>query len=237
MRRKHGELSVAQLLLLFLMSGTASAVVVWGWLLYQRKHDPAVSSPTAVAAVPLSPPKPVVSVPKTRMWLREGTPEPSSRERRAPSRGKRTRSARDLTRKERRRVSKAVRLYYKLKDRPRFKRSKVVREWKRDFLIYPDLRAINARYQRDRDAVRFVAATVRSPNFKKMLRKYIGTPDVQAFMRIMSGSKTVSAASPAFTKDAKVASLLETLTVSTLSGMPGGSQLLKRRRRRAGRGR
>ena len=97
--------------------------------------------------------------------------------------------------------SQAEQVYFNLLHEPRFGDSKVIQSWITEFLSYPDLAAINHRYHQQGDPLRFLSDTTRSENFQKMLDKYIGTPDVQAFMAAMAGSPTVAASANQYLAD------------------------------------
>lgn len=110
-------------------------------------------------------------------------------------------------------LKKAEGVYYLLKNSPRFKDSRTLREWKREFLSHPDLAAIDARYRKDANARRFIRDMVRSPDFKRMLARYAPRPDLQAFLKEMAGKEAVTAAASLFSDDGEVMGVCRSLRI------------------------
>lgn len=114
-------------------------------------------------------------------------------------------------------VTKALRVYYGLKKSPRFRGSRAIAEWQKEFLSYPDLKAINDEYQKDRDPLRFLAHMARSPNFQGMALKYLSHPDLRQFLAAMAGSEEVGGAAGVFLKEPAILSSVKGL------GLLGGA--------------
>ncbi|HVE13875.1 MAG TPA: hypothetical protein VNI01_10810 [Elusimicrobiota bacterium] len=111
-------------------------------------------------------------------------------------------------------VQAAGREYFKLKKNPSFKDSATIQAWIREFRNYPDLRALDDRYNKDKDGVKFLVYMIRSDNFKAMLDKYFQTPDVQSFMKTMSASPVVIAAAKSFMEDFNVPAAIRRYAVA-----------------------
>ena len=185
-------------------------LVVWGWHLREQKKAAEYGSsglnfaaaPAAPAARPAPrretpPPPPPSSGAPLSVVPEEGAPPPPKAA--AP----RTDPL----------LKKAEEVYYAVKNSPRFRNSKVISEWKRDFLASRDLAAIEARYRKDRDARRFISEMVRSPDFKKMLGKYAPRPDLQAFLKEMAGKEAVTSAAGLFSEDGAVMGIFKSLRI------------------------
>lgn len=125
-------------------------------------------------------------------------------------------------------VTKAKRFYYNLKNNPRFRNSKALRRWNREFLSHKDLRKINAKYQKDRDAAAFVTAVLQSPNFMNLAAKYLFEPDIQAFAGQMMGAKEVTASIEASGNEALVKQSLAQLRLLKEKGAPQSGQIPRR---------
>ncbi len=187
-------------------------LVVWGWYLREQKKAAEYGSGGLnLAAAPAAPaPRPAprretpVPLPAPSSGAlfsvvpEEGPPPPpkAAAPRTDPS------------------LKKAEEIYYAVKNSPRFRNSKVIQEWKRDFLASRDLAAIEARYRKDRNARRFISEMVRSPDFKKMLGKYAPRPDLQAFLKEMAGKEAVTSAAGLFSEDGAVMGIFKSLRLS-----------------------
>lgn len=55
-------------------------------------------------------------------------------------------------------------------------------QYGKDWISYPDLRALRDQYGRDRDPIKFAYGMVKSDNFGKLLKKYSSDPGVRAFL-------------------------------------------------------
>lgn len=117
----------------------------------------------------------------------------------------------DTSAGERRKVKKAKSTFYDLKKDPRFKNSKALQDWKKEFLGHKDLRKINAAYQKDRDAIKFMVKMVGSPNFRGMFGKYMLREDMRDFIQTMAKSAAVNAAADTFLADANMGALAKHL--------------------------
>jgi hypothetical protein len=151
-----------------------------------------------------------------------------------PPRTDSARSMRDVSAAERRKVKRAKGFYYALKRDARFRNSKVLTDWKKEFLSHSDLRKINAEYQKDRDAIKFMVKMVGSSNFRGMFGKYMLKEEMRGFVKEMAGSAVVKAAADTFLADANMGALAKHLgfaknkmegkspnSVSALEGLRG----------------
>lgn len=98
-------------------------------------------------------------------------------------------------------MKRAEKLYYKLVNHRRFKESKSIKRFRKEYLNDPHLRRINERYQRDADAVRFMVDSVKSPNFLKLVAKHVNEPDISAFVKTMMRSPNVIKVSQRVSKE------------------------------------
>ncbi|MBI5244947.1 MAG: hypothetical protein HY922_14870 [Elusimicrobia bacterium] len=178
-----------------------------------RTYVPPVSSPAQAPAAPAAAPEPSPSGALSSVVLEKvdkntaaARPEPSAKQ------GEKTW------------LKKAEDLYYQMKKSRRFKNSKALRNWKKEFLSHPDLAAIDARYQRDRDAGRYIKEMVRSPSFRGMLGKYLVSPDMQAFIKELAMKPAVMAAGPGVLEDKTV---MDTVMALKIPGLPPVSRLLE----------
>lgn len=203
-------------------------LLVWGWYIYQSRkpqysgagldfsRPPTPSETPAPRALPTQAdpskdwditknivqdeegfdPSPSASVPGTPGAAgRPSAPRPAGAPGSIPSPSGQCRP------QTREKVSRAASVFFALKKDPRFRDSKVIREWKRDFLTYPDLRAVNDQYRKDKDPIRFLVGMFRSPNFVAMVKKYAATPDAQDFLKAMASSEVVVGSAKDFFKD------------------------------------
>jgi len=120
-------------------------------------------------------------------------------------------------------MDKAQDAYYQLKKSQRFRNSRVILDWKREFLSHGDLAAIDARYRRDGDAARFLKDMVRSASFRQMLGRYIGMPDMQAFIKELAEKPAVMAAGSGVLDDRAV---MDTVKSIQVPGLPPVSRLM-----------
>ncbi len=112
----------------------------------------------------------------------------------------------------------AVNYFFQLKNSERFKNSKVVQAWKRDFLSYPDLKKLNDDWRKNHDPLSFMVGMVKSPNFQTMAGKYLGTPDMQAFVKNMATAPAVINSAGTFMADDSIKGAVGTLKLG-----PGGA--------------
>lgn len=107
-----------------------------------------------------------------------------------------------------------------------------IKQFGKDWVAAPDLRALRDQYWRDRDPIKFAYGMVKSDNFGKLLKKYAADPGVKAFL--MEGVKQapadlLSAAGQVFQNDYVAKDLVKTvaknmgLPASLVSFMDGGS--------------
>ena len=125
----------------------------------------------------------------------------------------------------------AERYYFSLLKVPYFQKSKTIQAWKREFKAYPDLRAVNEKYHKDHNPFSFMNQAAKSPNFHRMLGKYLNAPDIQKFMEVMAGSPAVIASAGSYMKDGAVtavardAGLLNRLRGASTPRMEGQPKL------------
>ncbi|HBL18407.1 MAG: hypothetical protein A2X36_14450 [Elusimicrobia bacterium GWA2_69_24] len=130
-----------------------------------------------------------------------------------------------VTPEERERIQTSVRAYYRIKGDPRFASSRAIRDWTRDFLTYPDLRAIHERYQKDRNPIRFLADMTASPHFLRLRRKYLNAPDLQAFIGLLAAAPDVTAGSDTIIAKANLGAAIRDLAAfDAASGTAAGSR-------------
>ncbi len=106
-------------------------------------------------------------------------------------------------------MRRATLFFFDLKNQPRFKNSAAIQNWKRDFLSHPDLKAVNDRYRKDGDAIRFMVDMTQSPNFQGMVKEYLGRPDARAFIRDMTAAKEVQDSADSFLEDVNIGAAVE----------------------------
>jgi len=217
---------------------------VWGWNVYQAKKSSArygtasidlTSAPVAIAALSAGAPAaarallpngsrgPELSDPSASFPARPstaGTSSPSgvrqpSASAFAAAASQKADSAGRASPRTRQSVGLAAREFYRLKNDSRFRESATIRNWTRDFLSYPDLKAVNERYRSDRDPVRFLVSMFRSDNFKALLDKNFSAPDIQEFVRSMSASPTVIVAAQGFFADFNIPAAVRRLPLPT----------------------
>jgi len=128
-------------------------------------------------------------------------------------------------------LSQAAGAFISLERSPRFRSSPVLRQWDRDFLSYPDLRAINNKYWKDRDALSFVVSTLRSPNFGRLVKSHAQSQDVQRFVLALIQAPSVVASVRFLGQDKSVLSAMQRLTIPGLPPLgalmgPGGNAAL-----------
>ena len=209
------------------------AILIVAWDILQKKHDRYDSSGFALSDEPkilpeediVVPPEPdskdparfldktsrqlpLAVVPEQRTRQPASAPaarQPQPEEKSAPMSGN----------------SPAERYYFSLLKHPYFRKSKAIQAWNTEFKAYPDLRAIDEKYQRDRNPFAFMHQAAKSPNFQRMLGKYLHAPDIQKFLRAMAGSPAVVASAGTFMKDGTVTSVArEHGLMEKLRGLP-----------------
>ena len=196
------------------------AIILVCWFVYKGRQlsyssgglnlaeAPAEEAPQVPQAAPAPPRKDVGSLGLLRKEPAPARPAPQSAKSSAPERKPAFEAEQSGPL-----VRATKRYFYGLKKSSRFANSKVIRQWEREFLSHGDLRAVDAAYQNDRNAVRFVIGMARSPSFAKMLNKHLAQPDIQAFMMQMATSQTVIASAGIFTKDAEVEKVVDRLEI------------------------
>lgn len=199
-------------LLFVLLADVGLLAVYWHHRQARRRLDgDAISGFPKLQLTPLTPVAGIPAVPSGPGRARPFPPSkeisspaaPSSDAPSPPQRGRRAVHGR---------FALAVRTFQQLQGKERYRNSGVLREWRRDFLSYPDLREANESFWRDGDAVSFVLAALRSPNFSKMLRRYANSRDLQAFLRELLGSPAAMTAGLALLEDRRVLSAAKDLT-------------------------
>lgn len=100
--------------------------------------------------------------------------------------------AADARRKETGPGSRAAELARRIRaSEPRFealahrysRKHPVIREYGRDWMLYPDLRRYNDEYFRDRNPIKFAWNVASSKNFAALARKYAARPEIHAFLQ------------------------------------------------------
>ncbi|MFH1725026.1 MAG: hypothetical protein ABII00_10450 [Elusimicrobiota bacterium] len=225
MHQQSRQKSIAGQLLLLVVVLVDIGLIIWGWHWYQGRQAEVDTSGFDIARTPdhhatpsALPSERRASVPRGPesyvVKERGGLPGQAPSGTRAP--GRKAAGASPNTgdsEKRSRRISEAVRFFQKLKRSPRFKNSKVIKEYKRDFHSYPDLHAVNERYKKDQDAIRLIAGTVTSPNFPKLVKKYLGRPDIQDFIKEALAAPAVLRSAGIFMENADVSAAAQDLGV------------------------
>lgn len=117
-------------------------------------------------------------------------------------------------------VKKAEDAYFRLKNSKRFKDSKALKEFRKEFLSYPDLQKLNKDYyEKDGSTIKFIRDTLKSPNFGQVVKKHINQPDVHAFFTSMAGSADVMQAAKVMTKEYGLRAAIDKLTLPGLGSM------------------
>lgn len=96
-------------------------------------------------------------------------------------------------------------------------------QYGKDWVSYPDLRALRDQYWRDRDPIKFAYGMVKSDNFGKLLKKYSNDPGVRAFLTEtikQAPADLRSAVGQVFQSDYVAKGLVNTVTKSL--GLPPG---------------
>jgi len=117
-------------------------------------------------------------------------------------------------------VRKAVLFFFDLKKDPRFKDSPAIADWKREFLSYPDLRAVDEGFKKDGDALKFMVQMVRSPNFQSMVQRHLLKPEIQTFVNEMAKSSLVADSAKTFLEDSSISSAVQSLGLLSKAGAP-----------------
>jgi hypothetical protein len=120
-------------------------------------------------------------------------------------------------------MGKAEDIYYKMKKGDRFRNSKAIKDWKKEFLSHKDLAELDARYKKDGNAAAFIKSMARSPNFRSMLGRYIAVPDIQSFIKELAMKPDVMVAGKSVLDDGTVMDTVKSLKVP---GLPPLSQML-----------
>lgn len=212
-------------------------LLIWGWHIYQRRQERLDDSGFNLAKPPeeknpfssAPDPFPVEDLEASmQLIIKESRDLPALGQGRGASPARRTdapdkvrsappagktasRSMRDASQEERRKVRAAKSSYYDLKNDARFKNSKALKDWKEEFLSHDDLRKINADYQKDRDAIKFMVKMAGSSNFRGMFGKYMLREDMREFVQTMAKSAAVAAAADTFLADANMGALAKHL--------------------------
>lgn len=113
----------------------------------------------------------------------------------------------------RRLMRRAERFYFRLKKSARFRNAKGLRAFRKDFLSHRDLLLINAKYEVDRDPIKFIRGALKSPNVGALVRKHINQPDVNAFTARMMSSPDVMKASKSLIKEHNLQQDIDNLRV------------------------
>jgi len=196
-------------------------LLIWGWHLYQKRQEnlddaglnfSRAPDPTTAPAAPLATgPKedPLSGI--DRYVKREALPETkpaaaaSATAAKTPATATKpaleSAAAAPASPEMKRKMDKAADAFFDLKRQPRFKNSKVVQAWKKDFLSHPDLKALNDEWRKEHDPLKFMMSMVRSPNFQKMAAEYLVKQDMRDFIKEMAGSKAVKESASTFMTD------------------------------------
>lgn len=197
-------------------------LIIWGWHLYQKRQENLDDAGLSLSRAPdltPAPDGPVAAAPREdplsgidRYVKQEALPAPLKTPSAPPPKGPAAPGRPDLapsaagaTPEMKRTMDKAVDAFFDLKNQPRFKNSKTVSAWKKEFLGHADLRALNDQWRKEHDPLKFMMGMVRSPNFQKMAAAYLVKPDMRDFVSAMAGSKAVKDSAGTFMTDESVA--------------------------------
>ncbi|TPW19572.1 MAG: hypothetical protein FD126_2555 [Elusimicrobia bacterium] len=212
-------------------------LLIWGWHLYQKRQEnlddaglnfSRAPEPSAEPTAPVVAAKPEPLSGIDRYVKKEALPEsrpgaaPGAAKAAPAAGGKPTltaSAAAPTTPDMKKKMDRAVDAFFDLKRQPRFKNSKVIQAWKKDFLSYPDLKKVNDEYRKDKDPLKFMMSMVRSPNFTKMAAEYLVKQDMRDFIKEMTGSKAVKESASTFMTDESVA------TAAKAFGLLGGAPM------------
>lgn len=191
-------------------------LMIWGWHLYQRKQERLddgglnfARAPEADPALPLpaAEPEPAPLSGIDRYVKKEAVapaPPAGSKAAGPAASGKSPKQAATLAaqpREAKLKIDKAVSYFFDLKNSPRFKNSKVIQAWKKEFLSHPDLKALNDGWRKEHDPFKFLVGMVKSPNFRGMTEKYLAQADMQAFVKDMATAPAVVNSAGSFMAD------------------------------------
>ncbi|MHB2026334.1 MAG: hypothetical protein ACYCPQ_06805 [Elusimicrobiota bacterium] len=99
----------------------------------------------------------------------------------------------------------------------------VIAQYGRDWMSYPDLRALNFDYMRNHDPIAFIKGVSRSQNFRILVRKYARRPEIQAFAKdiVSRAPAGLTAAVSTYLASEKNDSMLVDMVAASL-GLPAG---------------
>ena len=224
LQKRSTNVSGPMLLLIIILADVG--LVVIGWHIHEQRKAEYTLAGLNLAAPPnprtYAPPAPPPPPPPAAPAVGSGPPAsviPGKAERQAPP----VRSEGASRPGPGSWMDKAEDAYYQLKKSQRFKNSKVISDWKREFLSHPDLAAIDARYRRDGDGARFLKGMVRSGNFRQMLGRYLAVPDMQAFIKELAAKPAVMAAGRTVLDDQAV---MDTVKSIQIPGLPPVSRMM-----------
>ena len=197
-------------------------LLIFGWHLYQRRQENLDDAGLNFSRAPeptAEPAAPAVAVPREdplsgidRYVKKEALPAAPAPAVKAPEQAQApgtkpalAAAAPPSSPEMKKKMEKAVDAFFDLKNQPRFKNSKVVQAWKKEFLGYPDLKALNDQWRKEHDPLKFMMGMVRSPNFSKMAASYLVKEDMRTFIKEMAGSKAVKDSASTFMTDQSVA--------------------------------
>ncbi|MBI5596706.1 MAG: hypothetical protein HY928_11500 [Elusimicrobia bacterium] len=188
-------------------------LMIWGWHLYQRRQERLddgglnfARAPEADPSLPV-PADPPASAPLSgidRYVKKEALAPagPGAPKAGTPAGAKKPALSLAAQPKEAKlKIDRAVSYFFDLKNSPRFKNSKVIQAWKKDFLSHPDLKALNDGWRKDKDPLKFLVGMVQSPSFRGMTEKYLVQADMQAFIKDMATAPAVVNSAGSFMAD------------------------------------
>ena len=212
-------------------------LMIWGWHLYQRRQerldDGGLNFARAPEADPARPPAPAApeEAPLSgidRYVKKEALAPagpPGARPGTAPASAAAPKKAASFAaqpKEAKLKIDKAVSYFFDLKNSPRFKNSKVIQAWKKEFLSHSDLKALNDGWRKDHDPFKFLIGMVQSPNFRGMTEKYLAQADMQAFIKDMATAPAVVNSAGSFMADDSISGAVSGLKLGL-----GGSAPMK----------
>lgn len=220
-------------------------LLIFGWHLYQRRQEnlddaglnfsraPEPTAEPATPAVPAPREDPISGIDRyvKKEPLPTAAPAPVAK---APDKAEAPGTKHGLagtvppsSPEMKKKMEKAVDAFFDLKNQPRFKNSKVVQAWKKDFLSHADLKALNDEWRKEHDPLKFMMGMVRSPNFQKMAASYLVKDDMRAFIKEMAGSKAVKDSASTFMTDDSVAGAAKAFGLLGAAPMKDSSEQMK----------
>ncbi|MBI4386535.1 MAG: hypothetical protein HY551_04075 [Elusimicrobia bacterium] len=192
--RSNSSVGMIALLLIVLVD---IALLAWFWYRRQNSQDNYGNTAMTLPVVqPVEPITPLFLPPGTEADSHPGPPGPAAPHARVVEGSRSVSAPPDVLRGQtaaRVTLPRTSSAFIHLQRQDKYRKSKALRAWRRDFLAYPDLAQINRKYWRDRDAGAFIVATLKSPNFASLFKRYATRSELRDFTREMISAPGVLA--------------------------------------------